>query len=160
MTLPERAATGSSMMPQKLNPDVAELARAKAGTALGRLVGLLAALKGLPLAYSRDLQEDKPGVFEARRDVRNTLAALTVLVAGLEFRRDRMAEACADPQMRDGRRRGARREHAVPRSLRAGGRRVAAGSFLPPAAAAATCPGPGGVAQAMAQSRLGARPLS
>ena len=81
---------------QKLNPDVAELARAKAGTALGRLVGLLAATQGLPLAYNRDLQEDKPGVFEARRDVRNTLAALTVLVAGLEFRRDRMAEACAD----------------------------------------------------------------
>jgi argininosuccinate lyase len=58
--LPEAAATGSSMMPQKLNPDVAELARGKAGTAIGRLTGLLATIKGLPLSYDRDLQEDKP----------------------------------------------------------------------------------------------------
>src|SRR5207247_5847889 len=61
--LPEEAATGSSMMPQKLNPDVAELARGKAGTAIGRLSGLLATVKGLPLGYDRDLQEDKPPVF-------------------------------------------------------------------------------------------------
>ena len=64
--LPENAATGSSMMPQKLNPDVAELARGKAGTAIGRLTGLLATVKGLPLAYDRDLQEDKAPVFAAR----------------------------------------------------------------------------------------------
>ena len=63
--LPEDAATGSSMMPQKLNPDVAELARGKAGTAIGRLTGLLATVKGLPLAYDRDLQEDKAPVFAA-----------------------------------------------------------------------------------------------
>ena len=61
--LGEDAATGSSMMPQKLNPDVAELARGKAGTAIGRLTGLLATVKGLPLAYNRDLQEDKAPVF-------------------------------------------------------------------------------------------------
>jgi argininosuccinate lyase len=95
--LPESAATGSSMMPQKLNPDVAELARAKAGTALGRLTGLLAVVKGLPLAYNRDLQEDKVPVFAARRDLRGTLAALTALVAGVEFRGYRLAEAVADP---------------------------------------------------------------
>jgi argininosuccinate lyase len=95
--LPEHAATGSSMMPQKLNPDVAELARGKAGTAIGRLTGLLATVKGLPLSYNRDLQEDKPPVFAARRDVRGALAALTVLVEGLEFDHARMAEACADP---------------------------------------------------------------
>jgi argininosuccinate lyase len=95
--LPDEAATGSSMMPQKLNPDVAELARGKAGTALGRLAGLLAVVKGLPLAYNRDLQEDKRPVFDARRDVRGTLAALAVLVAGLEFDRERLAAACADP---------------------------------------------------------------
>jgi argininosuccinate lyase len=98
--LPESAATGSSMMPQKLNPDVAELARGKAGTAIGRLAGLLATLKGLPLAYNRDLQEDKPQVFAARADVRGALAALTVLVRGLELDRDRLAAACADPLLR------------------------------------------------------------
>jgi argininosuccinate lyase len=98
--LPEDAATGSSMMPQKLNADVAELARGKAGTAIGRLTGLLAIVKGLPLAYNRDLQEDKPPVFAARADVRNALGALTVLVKGLEFDRERMAEACADPLLR------------------------------------------------------------
>src|SRR5207342_3128488 len=83
--LPESAATGSSMMPQKLNPDVAELARGKAGTALGRLAGLLAVLKGLPLAYDRDLQEDKTPVFAARRDLAGALAALTVLVQELDL---------------------------------------------------------------------------
>jgi argininosuccinate lyase len=95
--LPEVAATGSSMMPQKLNPDVAELARGKAGTAIGRLTGLLATVKSLPLAYDRDLQEDKVPVFAARRDVRGALAALGVLVAGLEFDRGRLAAAASDP---------------------------------------------------------------
>ena len=95
--LPEEAATGSSMMPQKLNPDVAELARGKAGAAIGRLTGLLATVKGLPLAYNRDLQEDKEPVFKARRDVRGTLAALGVLVGGIEFDHERLAAACSDP---------------------------------------------------------------
>ncbi len=98
--LPENAATGSSMMPQKLNADVAELARGKAGTAIGRLTGLLATVKGLPLAYNRDLQEDKPPVFAARADVKGALDALTVLVRGLEFDRERLALACADPLLR------------------------------------------------------------
>ena len=95
--LPEDAATGSSMMPQKLNADVAELSRGKAGTAIGRLTGLLATVKSLPLAYDRDLQEDKQPVFAARADVAAALAALAVLVRGLEFDRERMAAACADP---------------------------------------------------------------
>ena len=95
--LPEEAATGSSMMPQKLNPDVAELARGKAGAAIGRLTGLLVTVKGLPLAYNRDLQEDKEPVFAARRDVRTILAALEVLVGGIEFDRERLAAACSDP---------------------------------------------------------------
>jgi argininosuccinate lyase len=95
--LPEEAATGSSMMPQKLNPDVAELARGKAGAAIGRLTGLLATVKGLPLAYNRDLQEDKEPVFKARRDVSGTLAALEVLVGGIEFDHERLAAACSDP---------------------------------------------------------------
>ncbi len=95
--LPETAATGSSMMPQKLNPDVAELTRGKAGTAIGRLTGLLATVKGLPLAYDRDLQEDKSPVFATRRDLRLALQALTVLVSGLEVSRERLGEAASDP---------------------------------------------------------------
>jgi argininosuccinate lyase len=98
--LPEKAATGSSMMPQKLNPDVAELTRGKAGTAIGRLAGLLATVKGLPLAYNTDLAEDKQASFRARRDVRLALAALAVLVDGLVFDRDRLAAAAADPLLR------------------------------------------------------------
>jgi argininosuccinate lyase len=95
--LPETAATGSSMMPQKLNPDVAELARGKGGAAIGRLTGLLATVKGLPLAYNRDLQEDKEPVFAARRDVRSMLPALEALMAGIEFDHERLHAACADP---------------------------------------------------------------
>ena len=95
--LPETAATGSSMMPQKLNPDVAELARGKAGTAIGRLTGLLATVKGLPLSYNSDLGEDKPAAFAARRDVRRVLAALAVLLRDVEFAEERLEEASADP---------------------------------------------------------------
>jgi argininosuccinate lyase len=95
--LAERSATGSSIMPQKLNPDIAELARGKAGTAIGRLTGLLATIKSLPLAYDRDLQEDKPPVFAARRDVAGALAALGLLIEGLTFDHGRLAAAAADP---------------------------------------------------------------
>jgi argininosuccinate lyase len=95
--LPELAATGSSMMPQKLNPDVAELARGKAGTAIGRLTGLLSTVKGLPLAYNSDLGEDKPAAFAARRDVRRVLAALGVLVRDLRFDEARFETAASDP---------------------------------------------------------------
>jgi argininosuccinate lyase len=97
--LPESAATGSSMMPQKLNPDVAELARGKAGTAIGRLTGLLATVKGLPLAYNSDLGEDKPACFAARRDTRRVLGALTVLVRDLELVEERLEGAAADPAL-------------------------------------------------------------
>jgi argininosuccinate lyase len=98
--LPEEAATGSSMMPQKLNADVAELARGKAGAAIGRLTGLLATVKSLPLAYDRDLQEDKAPAFATRREVKGALEALAVLVRGLSFDRGRLAAACADPLLR------------------------------------------------------------
>jgi argininosuccinate lyase len=95
--LPENAATGSSMMPHKLNPDVAEVVRGKAGTAIGRLTGLLATVKGLPLAYNSDLSEDKQASFRARRDVKLALAALATLVRGLELDRGRLAAAASDP---------------------------------------------------------------
>jgi argininosuccinate lyase len=82
--LPDAWATGSSMLPQKRNPDVAELVRGRTGTVLGRLAGFLATLKGLPLAYARDLQEDKAAAFEAADVLVASMAALAGLVAGLE----------------------------------------------------------------------------
>ncbi len=85
-------STGSSIMPQKKNPDIAELARGKAGRLIGDLAGLLATLKGLPLAYNRDLQEDKEPVFDAVDTLEVLLPAFTGMVATLEFDTARMAE--------------------------------------------------------------------
>lgn len=90
---------GSSLMPQKRNPDVAELVRGRAGRPLGALVALLTTLKGLPLAYDRDLQEDKGLVFGAVDAVVETLEALGTLVGSLEFDRGRLALAAADPEL-------------------------------------------------------------
>ena len=90
-------ATGSSMMPQKKNPDVAELARAKAGRLIGHLTGFLATLKGLPLAYAKDLQEDKEPLFDAVDTVMLTLVALDGLIVTARFDTDEMAAAAASP---------------------------------------------------------------
>ncbi|HEY5698647.1 MAG TPA: argininosuccinate lyase [Acidimicrobiales bacterium] len=95
--LSDTYATGSSMMPQKKNPDVAELARGKSGRLLGHLTGLLATLKGLPLAYNRDLQEDKEPLFDALDQVGLGLAALSGMLAEVVFDTDRMAAAADDP---------------------------------------------------------------
>jgi argininosuccinate lyase len=86
-------ATGSSMLPQKKNPDVAELARGKSGRLIGNLTGLLATLKGLPLAYNRDLQEDKEPLFDSLRQTHLALAAMTGLVSSVTFVTARMQEA-------------------------------------------------------------------
>src|SRR5206468_7862660 len=91
--------SGSSLMPQKRNPDVAELARGKAGRVIGDLVSLLATLKSLPLAYNRDLQEDKAPVFDAVDHVLSTLDAMTSAVSALEFDETRLKAAASDPRM-------------------------------------------------------------
>ena len=94
--LPDRLATGSSMMPQKKNPDAAELMRGRAGRVLGHLAGFLATLKGLPLTYNRDLQEDKEPVFDAFDQTHLAVEMARRLVEGVRFRRDRMRQACGD----------------------------------------------------------------
>ncbi|MFW5419377.1 argininosuccinate lyase [Nocardiopsis sp. CNT-189] len=91
-TLDDAYSTGSSIMPQKKNPDIAELARGKSGRLIGDLAGLLTTLKGLPLAYNRDLQEDKEPVFDAVDTLRLLLPAFTGMVATLRFNGERMAE--------------------------------------------------------------------
>jgi argininosuccinate lyase len=88
-------ATGSSIMPQKKNPDVAELARGKAGRLIGGLTGLLTTLKGLPLAYNRDLQEDKEPVFDAVDTLLLVLPAMAGLIATIRFNPKRMARSAA-----------------------------------------------------------------
>jgi argininosuccinate lyase len=85
-------STGSSIMPQKKNPDIAELARGKSGRLIGNLTGLLATLKALPLGYNRDLQEDKEPVFDSVRTLEVLLPAFTGMVATLEFDVERLAE--------------------------------------------------------------------
>ena len=91
-TLDDAWSTGSSIMPQKKNPDVAELARGKAGRLIGNLAGLLATLKGLPLAYNRDLQEDKEPVFDGLDQLHVLIPAVAGMVGTLTFHPDRMAE--------------------------------------------------------------------
>jgi argininosuccinate lyase len=92
--LTDRCATGSSIMPQKKNPDVAELVRGKTGRVFGHLQAMLTIMKGLPLAYNKDLQEDKEGLFDTVRTVQVCLTAMIVLFQeGLEFQPQRLAEA-------------------------------------------------------------------
>lgn len=92
VTLHDAFSTGSSIMPQKKNPDIAELARGKSGRLIGNLTGLLATLKALPLAYNRDLQEDKEPVFDSCDTLEVLLPAFTGMMATLTVNRDRMEE--------------------------------------------------------------------
>ena len=172
LRLPDAFATGSSMMPQKKNPDVAELVRGKAGRVIGDLAGLLATLKGLPLAYNRDLQEDKEPLFDAVDTLHASLLALTGLLAARHVRRPTAMRAQTDDPLLAATdlaellvRRGTpfREAHAVvgalvravarrrPLARRARGRRAAprrrrASALLAPGAAVAqrTTPGAGG----------------
>jgi argininosuccinate lyase len=97
VALDESFTTGSSIMPQKRNPDVAELLRGKTGRVYGSLLSVLVTLKGLPLSYNRDLQEDKGPYFEAVDAVHDGLALLTAMLGGAEWQTERMAIAANDP---------------------------------------------------------------
>jgi argininosuccinate lyase len=99
MRLTDEYATGSSMLPQKKNADIAELARGKAGRVIGDLTGLLATLKGLPLSYNRDLQEDKEPLFDAVDQMRLALSALAGLYQTSHFVTDQMAAAADSPYL-------------------------------------------------------------
>jgi argininosuccinate lyase len=100
LKLADEIATGSSLMPQKKNPDIAELIRGRAGRSLGAFVSLAALLKGLPLTYNRDLQEDKYALFAAVENALQSGEAAIELVEHLEFDRERLAAAAADPMLR------------------------------------------------------------
>ena len=94
VTLTDSCATGSSIMPQKKNPDVPELVRGKSGRVFGHLQALLVLMKGLPLAYNKDLQEDKEAIFDSVQTVKSCLQAMTILLEeGLVFNSDRLAAA-------------------------------------------------------------------
>ena len=97
VTLDDGFSTGSSMMPQKKNPDIAELARGKAGRLIGHLTGFLTTLKGLPLAYNKDMQEDKEPLFDAVDTVRLTLLALDGMISTTTFNTEAMAAQAASP---------------------------------------------------------------
>ena len=97
VTLDDGFSTGSSMMPQKKNPDIAELARGKAGRLIGHLTGFLTTLKGLPLTYNKDMQEDKEPLFDAIDTVRLTLLALDGMISTTTFNTEAMAAQAASP---------------------------------------------------------------
>jgi argininosuccinate lyase len=97
VSLSDRISTGSSIMPQKKNPDVPELIRGKTGRVFGHLQAMLTILKGLPLAYNKDMQEDKECLFDAVNTIRACLEAMTILLTeGIEFKQDRLTSAVAE----------------------------------------------------------------
>ncbi len=97
--LDDAFCTGSSLMPQKKNPDVAELTRGKTGRVYGHLMAMLTTMKGLPLTYNRDMQEDKQGLFDAIDTVKLILATLAPMMAGAKVNAKNMAAAAADPAL-------------------------------------------------------------
>ncbi|HIP21234.1 MAG TPA: argininosuccinate lyase [Sulfurimonas sp.] len=94
VTLSDRHATGSSIMPQKKNPDIPELLRGKTGRVNGNLVALLTVMKGLPLAYNKDMQEDKEGVFDSVRTATLSLQVLEEMIADMTVNKDAMEDSC------------------------------------------------------------------
>ncbi len=98
-SLPEEFCSGSSIMPQKRNPDVCELIRGKTGRVYGDLMALLTVLKGLPLTYNKDLQEDKEPIFDAADTVRASVEVMAAMIPGTKFRAEVMQAAASDPSM-------------------------------------------------------------
>jgi len=94
--LPDKLCTGSSIMPQKKNPDVAELIRGKSGRVAGHLLALFTVIKGLPLTYNRDLQEDKEALFDTVDTMKASLRLAKALIQGLEPKAERMRAACEE----------------------------------------------------------------
>ncbi len=99
LELSDRHTTGSSLMPQKKNPDIAELTRGKSGRLYGNLVSLLTIMKGLPLTYNRDMQEDKEAIFDSVDTAKAALQIFAEMMEGASFREDAMARAAADPSL-------------------------------------------------------------
>lgn len=95
--LPDAFTTGSSLMPQKKNPDSFELVRGKSGRVIGNLQALAVMVKGLPLTYNRDLQEDKPPLFDSCKQVKDCLLVTAAALSGFKWNRERCAQAVADP---------------------------------------------------------------
>ena len=94
--MPDAYSTGSSIMPQKKNPDICELVRGKTGRVYGNLVALLTAIKGIPLAYNKDLQEDKEGLFDAEKTLKDCLAIFAEMMGQIGLNTERMEEAAAE----------------------------------------------------------------
>ncbi len=99
VSLSDAHTTGSSLMPQKKNPDVCELTRGKTGRLVGNLMNLLVAMKGLPITYNRDLQEDKPPLFDSVDTILMVLAVNAEMIAAMEMREDRCLAAASDPML-------------------------------------------------------------
>ena len=99
VSLSDAHTTGSSLMPQKKNPDVCEITRGKTGRLVGNLMNLLVAMKGLPITYNRDLQEDKPPLFDSVDTILMVLAVNTEMIAAMEMREDTCLAAASDPML-------------------------------------------------------------
>ena len=99
VSISDAFTTGSSLMPQKKNPDVAELTRGKTGRVIGNLVALLTTLKGLPMTYNRDMQEDKEPVFDSIDTIKSALAVFTAMLGGITANPAACAQAVADPML-------------------------------------------------------------
>src|SRR5262249_2993311 len=97
--IPDAYTTGSSLMPQKKNPDVAELARGKSGRVIGNLTSLLALLKGLPMTYNRDLQEDKERLFDSVDTIRATARICAAMVENIKVNASNCSKAGTDPML-------------------------------------------------------------